>query len=71
MLNLTIAQRRVYRELIRFVDLHGYVPSVRELAAECQRAPSVVHVHLRNLESKGLVRRISGTARALVIKVVE
>jgi DNA-binding MarR family transcriptional regulator len=60
---------RVYRELIRFVDLNGYVPSYAELGGAVGCAPSTVGRHLDKLQTAGLIQRRDGRARAIVIKV--
>lgn len=67
MVELTKAQRRVHRELTRLVDMNGYCPSVRELAAACGRSPSTVHTHLGKLVELGVIERVPKVARAIKI----
>jgi DNA-binding MarR family transcriptional regulator len=60
---------RCYRELISFVEVHGYVPSYAELGQRLGRAPSTVGRYLDALEEEGLIERVGRQARSLVIKV--
>ena len=60
---------RCYRELISFVEVHGYVPSYAELGERLRVAPSTVGRYLDALERAGLVERNGRRARSLVIKV--
>lgn len=69
MVELTIAQRRVFESLVYLMDVRGYVPSVRELAAACGRSASTVKSHLDTLEALGVIERVPGTARA--IRIIE
>ena len=48
------------------IETKGYPPSVREIcAAVGLRSPSSVHMHLTQLEKKGLIRRDATKPRAL------
>jgi DNA-binding MarR family transcriptional regulator len=60
---------RCYRELISFVEVHGYVPSYAELGERLKVAPSTVGRYLDALEREGLVQRHGRQARSVVIKV--
>jgi len=60
---------RCYRELISFVEVHGYVPSLAELGLRVGRAPSTVARYLDRLEEVGLVERKGRRARGIIIKV--
>ena len=60
---------RCYRELISFVEVHGYVPSYVELGQRLGRAPSTVGRYLDRLEAEGLIERAGRQARSIVIRV--
>ena len=52
---LTDRQREIYDYVTRYVDDHGYPPTVREIGEAVGLAsPSTVHAHLANLERAGL-----------------
>jgi DNA-binding MarR family transcriptional regulator len=57
----------IYKEMQRFVDLHGYVPSLRELAAIAGCSPSTVKRHLERLQAAGCIRRAGRSARSYVM----
>ena len=61
---------RCYKELISFVDVHGFVPSYAELGERLGCAPSTVGRYLEELEEAGLVQRPGRRARSIIIKVV-
>jgi repressor LexA len=63
---LTKRQQEIWEFLVRYVDAHGYPPTVREIGEEVGLAsPSTVHAHLANLERGGLIRRDPTKPRAL------
>jgi repressor LexA len=63
---LTDRQQEIWDFLVRYVDAHGYPPTVREIGQEVGLAsPSTVHAHLANLERAGLLRRDPTKPRAL------
>jgi repressor LexA len=63
---LTARQQQIWDFLIRYVDDHGYPPTVREIGEAVGLAsPSTVHAHLANLERAGLLRRDPTKPRAL------
>jgi repressor LexA len=63
---LTERQREIWDFLVRYVEGHGYPPTVREIGQEVGLAsPSTVHAHLANLERAGLLRRDPTKPRAL------
>ena len=52
---LTDRQRQILDFLTKYVDGHGYPPTVREIGEAVGLAsPSTVHAHLANLERAGL-----------------
>ena len=63
---LTGRQQEIWDFLVRYVDRHGYPPTVREIGEQVGLAsPSTVHAHLANLERAGLLRRDPTKPRAL------
>jgi repressor LexA len=63
---LTDRQQEIWNFLVRYVDSHGYPPTVREIGEAVGLAsPSTVHAHLANLERAGLLRRDPTKPRAL------
>jgi repressor LexA len=63
---LTKRQREIYDYAVRYVDRHGYPPTVREIGEAVGLAsPSTVHAHLANLERAGYLRRDPTKPRAL------
>ena len=63
---LTDRQKEIWEFLVRYVESHGYPPTVREIGQEVGLAsPSTVHAHLANLERAGLLRRDPTKPRAL------
>jgi len=63
---LTNRQQEIWEFLVRYVDTHGYPPTVREIGQEVGLAsPSTVHAHLANLERAGLLRRDPTKPRAV------
>src|SRR3954451_14593223 len=66
---LTDRQREIYDYVARYVDDHGYPPTVREMGEAVGLAsPSSVHAHLANLERAGLIRRDPTKPRALELR---
>ena len=64
-MTLTTRQQEIWEFVVRYVDAHGYPPTVREIGGAVGLAsPSTVHAHLANLERAGLLRR-----EALVVPV--
>ena len=62
---LTDRQREIYDYLTRYVDDHGYPPTVREIGEAVGLAsPSTVHAHLANLERLGRAHARRARARA-------
>ncbi len=65
---LTARQQEIYEFVTRYVDSHGYPPTVREIGEEVGLAsPSTVHAHLANLERAGYIRRDPTKPRALEV----
>lgn len=63
---LTTRQQEIWQFLAKYVDEHGYPPTVREIGdAVGLASPSTVHAHLANLERAGLLRRDPTKPRAI------
>jgi len=66
---LTDRQRQILDFLTKYVDAHGYPPTVREIGEAVGLAsPSTVHAHLANLERAGLIRRDPTKPRAIELR---
>lgn len=67
---LTDRQRQILDFLTKYVDAHGYPPTVREIGEAVGLAsPSTVHAHLANLERAGLLKRDPTKPRAIELLV--
>lgn len=59
------------QEILSFVELffhsNGFPPSLREIGKNFRIAPSSVLDHLRALEKKGFIKRLSNKSRCLEI----
>lgn len=61
-------QHRILTFIAAHTRDHGYPPSVREIGDHVGLvSTSTVHHHLRALEAKGLLRRVQGRSRAVVV----
>ena len=66
---LTDRQRQILDFLTKYVDAHGYPPTVREIGEAVGLAsPSTVHAHLANLERAGLLKRDPTKPRAIELR---
>jgi repressor LexA len=66
---LTGRQQEIWQFLTKYVDEHGYPPTVREIGEAVGLAsPSTVHAHLANLERAGLIKRDPTKPRALELR---
>ena len=66
---LTDRQRQILDFLTKYVDAHGYPPTVREIGEAVGLAsPSTVHAHLANLERAGHLRRDPTKPRAIELR---
>jgi len=65
---LTKRQREIFDFINRFIQGQRYSPSLREIAEGTGISSlATIHKHLRNLEGKGVIRRIANRGRALEI----
>ncbi|MGH2957260.1 MAG: transcriptional repressor LexA [Solirubrobacterales bacterium] len=68
--DLTNRQREIFDFIRRYLDRHGYPPTVREIGkAVGLHSSSTVHAHLSKLETLGLLKRDPSKPRALELLV--
>ncbi len=65
--DLTPVQLKIYRAIKRFMEEHGYPPTVGELSESQSRTKASIHAVLNSLIQKGFIRRSVGKARSLEI----
>jgi len=67
---LTKKQEEVLTFIKKFVVSHGYPPSVREICKGMDlSSPATVHTHLKQLETKGIIRKENSKFRTLELLV--
>ncbi len=65
-MTLTKRQKELLDYLRRYIDQHGYAPTLDEIGREfALTSLATVHKHLSNLESKGAIRRTWNHSRAI------
>jgi repressor LexA len=65
---LTRRQKDVLDFVSRHIDRHGVAPTIHEIGRHLRlSSPATVHKHLRKLEEKGAVRRLTHQSRALAV----
>jgi repressor LexA len=65
---LTRRQKDVLDFVSRHIDRHGVAPTIHEIGRHLKlSSPATVHKHLRKLEEKGAVRRLTHQSRALAV----
>src|SRR5579875_3299948 len=63
---LTRRQKQLLDYLRRYIDARGYAPTLAEIGRHLRLGSvATVHKHLRNLERRGVVRRLPHRSRAL------
>ena len=68
MKKLANPQQEIYQFILAYASEHGYPPSVREIGdAVGLTSTATVHVHLKNLERRGLISRNPGKQRSIQI----
>ena len=61
-----LLQDKILNYISREIRIKGYPPTIREIADEMQiKSASTVHMHLRSLEKRGLIRRNPSKPRAI------
>ena len=69
---LTRKQKQILDFLSDFLNRHGYSPSMEEIAAHFHlRSLNAVYKHLKALENRGFIRRLSNQARSIQILQTE
>jgi repressor LexA len=64
--NLTARQRKVLEFIREYLEIHGYPPSIREIASHLGVSGTLgVVKHLKALERAGHLRRVPGSSRGL------
>jgi len=65
---LSKRQSAIYEFICAYTDEHGYPPSVREIGSAVGLAsPSTVHMHLKGLQERGLIKRDSKKPRTIEV----
>ena len=65
---LTRRQKEVLDFVSRHIDKHGIAPTLHEIGRHLKLSSvATVHKHLRKLEEKGAVRRLTHQSRALSV----
>ena len=64
---LTLRQQEILSFIGLFSSTNGFPPSLREIGGNFKIAPSSVFDHLRALEKKGFIKRISNKSRCVEI----
>ncbi len=68
--NLTERQKDVLNFIKSYIVSHGYPPTVREIGKALDiSSPATIHVHLKNLEKKGIIRKEGTKNRAIELLV--
>lgn len=68
--NLTNRQKEILDYIKTHVVSHGYPPTVREIGKALDiSSPATIHVHLKNLQKKGVIRKDSLKTRAIELLV--
>ncbi|MGW2404040.1 LexA family protein [Streptomyces sp. NPDC001739] len=65
---MTDTQERIARALRELTDDAGYLPSIREIAAEVGRSASTVAYHLRTLERHGIITHTPHHSRSYQLR---
>lgn len=70
MKKLTSRQLEIVDFLKKFIVDKGYPPTVREIAKEVNiSSPATIHVHLKNLEDKKIIKRDQSKNRAIELLI--
>jgi len=63
---VTPRQRQVYDYISRYIETHGYAPTIADIGQHFQlSSPATVHHVLTGLEREGLIRRIPNVSRGI------
>ena len=67
---LTDRQEYILQTLKKLIAKNGYPPTVREIGQEANlHSPATIHFHLKKLEEKGYLKKVSGTNRTIELLV--
>ena len=67
---LTKKQEDVLNYIKEYMVSHGYPPTIREIGAALGiSSPATIHVHLANLEKKGIIKKNGSKNRAIELLV--
>ncbi len=64
---LTPIQLRTFRTIKRYMEEHGFPPTVGEVADILSKTKASIHANIDHLIQKGFIRRTFGKARSLEI----
>lgn len=71
-MSLTKRQKQVFEFLRDYLDEYGYSPTLEEIAQHFRIASlNAVYKHLRALEARGFIKRLSNQARSIQVLEVE
>jgi repressor LexA len=71
MATLTKRQKQMVDYLGKYIDEHGYAPTLAEIGQYFGLSSlATVHKHLHNLEAKGFIRRMHNHSRALEMESI-
>lgn len=67
-MTVTKRQKQIMDFIIPFIEKQGYAPSIGEIQEHFKiNSPATVHQHLKNLEEKGVIRRIPNRHRSIEV----
>lgn len=67
-MTLTKRQKELLDFIVSFIEKKGYAPSIVEIQHKFKiNSPATVHQHLKNLQSKGLIRRVPNRHRSIEV----
>ncbi len=70
MIELTKRQQEILDFIKTFMVKHGFPPTIREIGEALNiSSPATIHAHLKNLESRGVIRRNDTKNRAIELLV--
>lgn len=68
---ITKTEQEVLNYIIRFKEVNGYSPTVREIATGCYRSRTTIQPILERLQDKGYITRKENAQRTIrVIKFI-
>jgi repressor LexA len=65
---VTPRQKQIFDYLCRYIDAHGYAPTMAEIGKQFKlSSPASVHHILSGLETEGMIRRIPNVSRGIEV----